>query len=87
MLVIFTYKGCYEPKYLQKYLDEFAFRINRRKSASIGKKLMRIVHQIVVSSKITWGHSKWDMDQISEYSCTTIDLCRTGKLKIKTQSK
>ena len=70
-LVRGTYQGRFEPKYLQKYLDEFVFRFNRRKSGSIGKKFMRIVQQVVVSSKMTWEHIKWDMDPISEYFCST----------------
>ena len=66
-----TYQGRFDPKYLQNYLDEFVFRFNRRKSASIGKRFMRIVQQVVLSSKITWEHIKWDMDPISEYFCGT----------------
>jgi len=50
-----TFQGRFEPKYLQNYLDEYVFRFNRRKSKSIGKKFMRIVQQIVKSSKVTYS--------------------------------
>ena len=60
-----TYQGRFDQKYLQNYLDEFVFRFNRRKSAYIGKKFMRIVQQVVVSYKRTWKHIKWDMDPVS----------------------
>ena len=66
-----TYHGRFEPKYLQNYLDEYVFRFNRRKSKSIGKKFMRIVQQVVKSSRITWPTIKWDMDPISEYYVVT----------------
>lgn len=66
-----TYHGRLEPKYLQNYLDEYAFRFNRRKSKNIGKKFMRIVQQVVRSKKITWPSIQWDMDPISEYFLTT----------------
>ena len=59
-----TYHGRLEPKYLQNYLDEYAFRFNRRKSKNIGKKFMRIVQQVVRSRKITWPSIQWDMDPI-----------------------
>jgi hypothetical protein len=66
-----TYQGRFEPKYLQNYLDEYVFRFNRRKSKNIGKKFMRIVQQVVRSTRITWDAIQWDMDPISEYFVTT----------------
>ena len=45
-----TYHDRIESKYLQKYLDEFVFRYNRRRSRWIGKKFMRIVQQAVETS-------------------------------------
>ena len=66
-LVRGTHQGRFEPKYLQNYLDEYVFRFNRRKSKYIGKKFMRIVQQVVKSSKIKWDQIKWDLDPISEY--------------------
>jgi hypothetical protein len=66
-----TFHGRFEPKYLQNYLDEYVFRFNRRKSANIGKKFMRIVQQVIRSRQITWPTIKWDMDPISEYFVVT----------------
>lgn len=65
-----TFQGRFEPKYLQNYLDEFVFRFNRRKSKSIGKKFMRLVQQVVKSTKINYADIKWDLDPISEYYAT-----------------
>jgi transposase-like protein len=65
-----TFQGRFEPKYLQNYLDEYAFRFNRRKSKSIGKIFMRIVQQVVRSTKITGDKIKWDLDPLSEYFAT-----------------
>jgi transposase-like protein len=62
-----THQGRFEPKYLQNYLDEYVFRFNRRKSKFIGKKFMRIVEQVVESSKIKWDQIKLDLDPISEF--------------------
>jgi len=69
-LISSTFQGRFEPKYLQNYLDEFVFRFNRRKSKSIGKKFMRMVQQVVVSTKINYSEIKWDLDPISEYYAT-----------------
>ena len=52
-LIIGTFQGRLDPKYLQPYLDEYVFRFNRRKSRNIGKKFMRIVEEIACSAKIT----------------------------------
>jgi len=52
-LIIGTFQGRFDPKYLQPYLDEYVFRFNRRKSRNIGKKFMRIVEQVASSAKIT----------------------------------
>ena len=59
-----------DPKYLQNYLDEFVFRFNRRKSKSIGKKIMRMVQQVVNSVKVSNSEIIWDMDPIPEYFAT-----------------
>ena len=68
-----TYQGRFEPKYLQNYLDEYVFRFNRRNSKYIGKKFMRIVQQVVKSSKIKCNQIKWDIDPISEFF--SLELC------------
>jgi hypothetical protein len=65
-----TFQGRFEPKYLQNYLDEYVFRFNRRKSKSIGKIFMRIVQQVVRSTKIIAGEIKWDLDPLSEHFAT-----------------
>ncbi len=65
-----TFQGRLEPKYLQNYLDEYVFRFNRRKSKSIGKIFMRIVQQVVHSTKIVAGEIKWDLDPLSEHFAT-----------------
>ena len=69
-LVRGTFQGRFEPKYLQNYLDEYVFRFNRRKSKNIGKKFMRIVQQVVNSTKVTYSEIVWDVDPISEYFAT-----------------
>ena len=73
-LIIGTFQGRFEPKYLQNYLDEYVFRFNRRKSKHVGKKFMRIVQQVVKSSKIKCNQIKWDIDPISEFF--SLELCR-----------
>ncbi len=65
-----TFQGRFEPKYLQNYLDEYVFRFNRRKSKSIGKIFMRIVQQVVRSTKIVAGEIRWDLDPLSEHFAT-----------------
>jgi len=54
-LIIGTHQGRFDSHYLQNYLDEYVFRFNRRTSKSIGKKFMRIVQQVMQSSKITFS--------------------------------
>jgi transposase-like protein len=53
-----THQCRFEPKYLQNYLDEYVFRFNRRTSSSVGKKFMRIVQQVVGSTKLTYNDIK-----------------------------
>jgi len=69
-----TFQGRFEPKYLQNYLDEYVFRFNRRKSKYVGKKFMRIVQQVVKSTKIKCNQIQWDIDPISEFF--SLELCR-----------
>ncbi|MBW1814837.1 MAG: transposase [Deltaproteobacteria bacterium] len=66
-----TFQGRFDPKYLQNYLDEYVFRFNRRKSKNIGKKFMRLVQQVVKSTKIKCNEIKWDVDPISEHFVLT----------------
>ena len=57
-LILGTFQGRMDSKYLQNYLDEYVFRFNRRTSGSVGKKFMRIVQQVVSSVKITCAQIK-----------------------------
>lgn len=66
-LVLGTYQGRMEKKYLQNYLNEYVFRFNRRTSKSVGKCFYRIVQQSMQSMRIT-------RKQIAEGS---ISLART----------
>jgi len=52
-LIIGTFQGRFDPKYLQHHLNEYVFRFNRRKSGNIGKKFLRIVQQVASSANIT----------------------------------
>jgi transposase-like protein len=49
-----TFQGRFDPQYLQRYLDEYVFRFNRRTCKSVGKRFWRIAQQTVSSSPITW---------------------------------
>ena len=42
-----THGGAVKPKYLQAYLDEFAFRYNRRKTAGVGRIAARTIAGLV----------------------------------------
>jgi hypothetical protein len=64
------YQGPLESRYLQRYLDEYVFLFNRRKSKSIDKKFMRIVQQAVKSIKIAYEKMKWDIEPASKYFAT-----------------
>ncbi len=62
-----TFQSCFEPKYLQSILDVYVFRFNRRRSKYIGKKFMRIVEQVVISTKPKWDEIKFDLAPISGF--------------------
>lgn len=49
-----THQGAVGADYLQDYLDEFAFRFNRRTSASRGKLFYRLVQQAVQVAPTTY---------------------------------
>ena len=53
-LILGTFQGRFGPEHLQSYMDEYVFRFNRRTSRSIGKKFMRIVHQVTSSTKVIY---------------------------------
>lgn len=46
--ILGTYQGAVRPSHLVYYLDEFAFRFNRRTSASRGKLFYRLVQQAMM---------------------------------------
>lgn len=49
-----THQGRVEKKHLQAYLDEYAFRFNRRRSMHIGKIFHRLMEQMVVRKAETY---------------------------------
>lgn len=53
-VILGTFQGRFDPQYLQRYLDEYVFRFNRRTCRSIGKRFWRIMQQAVQSAPITW---------------------------------
>ena len=48
-----THAGAVREKHLQAYLDEFAFRYNRRKTSGIGRIAARVIEQLVVREPLT----------------------------------
>jgi transposase-like protein len=67
-MILGTHHGRFDSHYLQNYLDEYVFRFNRRNSRSIGKKFMRIVQQVVSSTKITFSQLIENANSPFEYS-------------------
>ncbi len=49
-LILGTFHGRFDKKHLQRYLDEYVFRFNRRTSTYVGKKFMRIVQQAMLTT-------------------------------------
>jgi len=45
---------CSSPKHLQSYLDEFAFRFNRRRSRHVGKIFHRLAEQLFLRQGQTY---------------------------------
>ena len=48
-----THAGAVREKHLQAYLDEFAFRYNRRKTAGVGRIAARVIEQLIVQEPLT----------------------------------
>ena len=48
-----THAGAVRPKHLQAYLDEFAFRHNRRKTNGVGRIAARVIEQLVARPPLT----------------------------------
>ena len=49
-----TYQGKVSPKHLQRYLEEYTFRFNRRKSRHVGKIFHRLLEQLVLRQAQTY---------------------------------
>lgn len=52
-VVLGTFQGRFGGHYLQRLLDEYVFRFNRRTTKSVGKRFWRILQQAVASPPIT----------------------------------
>jgi len=50
-----THQGKMSPKYLEYYLDEFAFRFNRKVSTHRGKLFYRLMQQAVTTLPVTYN--------------------------------
>ena len=48
-----THAGAIHPKHLQAYLDEYAFRHNRRKTKGVGRIAARVIEQLVARQPLT----------------------------------
>jgi hypothetical protein len=48
-----THQGKVSPKYLEYYLDEFAFRFNRKMSTYRGKLFYRLMQQAVTTTPLS----------------------------------
>jgi hypothetical protein len=51
--ILGTHQGRIEPEKLQTYLDEFAFRFNRRRGASVGLVFHRLLEGAVAHAPVT----------------------------------
>ena len=52
-VILGTFQGRFEEQYLQRLLDEYVFRFNRRTTKSVGKRFWRIMQQAVASAPLT----------------------------------
>jgi len=48
-VILGTFQGRFDKKYLQRYLDEYVFRFNRRTTKTVGKRFWRIAQFAVVT--------------------------------------
>ena len=51
-VILGTFQGRFDPQYLQRYLDEYVFRFNRRSCRSVGKKFWRMMQQAAHSGPV-----------------------------------
>ena len=49
-----THQGAVSDKHLQRYLDEYTFRFNRRRSRHPGKLFFRLAQQVVATERTTY---------------------------------
>jgi hypothetical protein len=50
--ILGTFQGRFDPRFLQRYLDEFVFRFNRRKAGSPGKRFWRLLQNAVATKPL-----------------------------------
>ena len=67
-----THAGAVRPKHLQAYLDEFAFRHNRRKTIGVGRIAARVIEQLVVRGPLTMRKL---IDETPRCRCFPSDQC------------
>ena len=48
-----THAGAVAPKHLQAYLDEYAFRYNRRRTNGVGRIAARVIERLVARQPLT----------------------------------
>jgi hypothetical protein len=51
-IILGTFHGRFDPQYLQRYLDEYVFRFNRRTCKSVGKRFWSIMQQAIASAPV-----------------------------------
>lgn len=51
-VILGTFQGRFDPQYLQRYLDEYVFRFNRRTCTAPGKRFWRIMQQAARSAPV-----------------------------------
>ena len=71
-----THAGAVRPKHLQAYLDEFAFRHNRRKTNGVGRIAARVIERLVARGplpmrKIIDGSARCRWFTSAEYAVPT----------------
>ena len=64
--LIGTHAGAVKPKHLQAYLDEFAFRYNRRKTNGVARIAARVIESLVATPPLTMRNL---IDQTRPYRC------------------
>lgn len=51
-VILGTFQGRVDPQYLQRYLDEYVFRFNRRTCKAVGKRFWRIMQRAAQSTPL-----------------------------------